>query len=262
MARGSIGRRVARAAATGGGRTTRGRAPVAWYATLVLIVLLGTATVAFSRYERQHPPAPTPPTKSDHWYTALAFDICGKMQPNLPANTNQTTVGLFTTGDGLIQIKPRSSKETGNNATLGLFVSEYKGLPTKKPLALSATSLRYPGARMWTDGDTCPAGKAKSAKGASAKPGKVQVEVWDSLAARTGKILSGDPADYKLGNGQLITVAFVPPGSKIPEPPSRLALLNVSSTSTTTPLPLPSTTSTSQPTSTTASKSTTTTAKR
>lgn len=259
MARGSIGRRVARAAATGGGRTTRGRAPAAWYASLVLIVVLGTATVAFSRYERQHPPAPTPPTKSDHWYSALAFDICGKMQPNLPANTNQATVGLFTAGDGLIQIKPRNSNETGDNATLGLFVSEYKGVSTKKPLALSASSLRYPGGRTWANGDTCPATKDKSAKASAGKPGQVQVEVWDSLAAKTGKVLSGDPAGYKLGNGQLITIAFVPQGSKIPQPPSRLALLNASSASTTTTFPLAPTT-TSQPTTTTA-KSTTTTAK-
>ncbi len=55
MARRSPGKRVARAAATGGGRTKRGKAPVGFYSLLVLIVLLGASTVGYSRYQRAHP---------------------------------------------------------------------------------------------------------------------------------------------------------------------------------------------------------------
>ncbi len=55
MAKRSPGRRVARAAATGGGRTKRGKAPVGFYTLLILIALLGAATVGFSRYQRAHP---------------------------------------------------------------------------------------------------------------------------------------------------------------------------------------------------------------
>ena len=54
MGRGDTGRWVARAAATGGGRTYRGHMPVRWDSSLVLIVLLGVASIAYSRYERQH----------------------------------------------------------------------------------------------------------------------------------------------------------------------------------------------------------------
>jgi hypothetical protein len=55
MARRSPGKRVARAAATGGGRTKRGKAPVGFYSLLILIVLLGASTVGYSRYQRAHP---------------------------------------------------------------------------------------------------------------------------------------------------------------------------------------------------------------
>src|SRR2546421_3944798 len=55
MARRSPGKRVARAAATGGGRTKRGKAPIGFYTLLVLIVVLGAGTVGYSRYQHTHP---------------------------------------------------------------------------------------------------------------------------------------------------------------------------------------------------------------
>jgi hypothetical protein len=55
MARGSPGRRVARAAATGGGRTKRGKRPVGFYTLLVVVALAGASTVGYSRYQRMHP---------------------------------------------------------------------------------------------------------------------------------------------------------------------------------------------------------------
>jgi hypothetical protein len=63
MARGSPGKRVARAAATGGGRTKRGKAPIGFYSLLIIIVLLGAATVGFSRYQRAHPASASAPSK-------------------------------------------------------------------------------------------------------------------------------------------------------------------------------------------------------
>ncbi|HEX4539521.1 MAG TPA: hypothetical protein VH112_04685 [Acidimicrobiales bacterium] len=55
MVKRSPGKRVARAAATGGGRTKRGKAPIGFYTVLALIVVLGAATVGYSRYQRMHP---------------------------------------------------------------------------------------------------------------------------------------------------------------------------------------------------------------
>ena len=57
MARGDTGKWVARAGATGGGRSYRGQRPMKWYASLAMICLLGVALIVYSRYERQHPAA-------------------------------------------------------------------------------------------------------------------------------------------------------------------------------------------------------------
>src|SRR5690349_20801719 len=154
MARTDTGRWVARAAATGGGRTYRGRRPLRWYTSLALIVLLGVALIVYSRYERQHPAASTQPAIGAHWFVALAVDVCGAVQPNLPANPNQATAapGLHTAGDGVIEVNPGKQADAGDNATLARFVQEYPGM------ALSPTSVRLPGATTRRNGETCPSG--------------------------------------------------------------------------------------------------------
>ncbi|HVC71406.1 MAG TPA: hypothetical protein VNC61_14215 [Acidimicrobiales bacterium] len=210
MARQDSGKWVARAAATGGGRSYRGQMPVKWYGSLVLIVLIGVVSVVYSRYERQNPVAGTPPTTGTHWYAAFAIDICGTVQPNLPANPNSASnPGLHTDGDGVIRIEPTKQSDAGNNATLARFVSEYP------KFGLTADSLTIPGEKVRNDGEKCPKQTPDAGKSA-----KLQIKVWPpaqppgSAAATT----SSDPAALKLGNNQLITVAFVPSGSKIPKP--------------------------------------------
>src|SRR5580700_11259018 len=131
MARQDAGRWVARAGATGGGRTYRARVPYRWYGGLVLIVLLGVFLVGYSRYERLHP-VTTPvvaPTTSDHWVAGLVFDFCGTSQQTLAASPVQQslTAGLYSSGDGVLQIQPKSAADAGNNATLGRFTSQYAG---------------------------------------------------------------------------------------------------------------------------------------
>ncbi len=185
-----------------------------WYATLVGIVIVGTLTVVYSRYERQHASSKAaasqaPPTATDHWYAAIGFDLCGKMAPNLSQNSNLTKVGIATIGNGIIQIAPGSAPKPaafeGANATLGKFASSYPGM------LLTATSLRLPGQRLYQNGDAC-----------GNKHGVLKVRTWKNftLANSAGKVFTGDPRGIKLANGQLITVAFVPPGTTIPKPPA------------------------------------------
>jgi hypothetical protein len=253
-ARTDTGRWVARAAATGGGRTYRGRRPVRWYTSLVLIVVLGVALIVYSRYEKQHPSAGTQPTIGTHWYAALAFDICGTLQPNLPANPNLATAapGLSTAGDGVIQIAPARSVDAGDNATLGRFVAEYPGL------ALSPTSVKLPGKATHHDGQLCPPGTPDAGRRAY-----VEVKVWPSFAGAGANhpTVPSDPTTLKLADGQLLTVAFVPHGSPIPKPPASVIttmLQDISSASSTTTTTLP-TTSTTTPASTTTTPASTTT---
>ena len=57
--------------------------PVNWYAALVVIVLVGLASVAIAKYHYNQTPTVVEPAVGTTWHAALAFDICGTMQPAL-----------------------------------------------------------------------------------------------------------------------------------------------------------------------------------
>lgn len=251
MARRGTGRWVERAAATGGGRTYRGQRPIRWYMSLVLICLVGVGLVAYSRYERQHPAAGPQPV-----YAALAVDICGQVQSNLPAPNTKTTPGVTTEGDGVIRV---SKAEVGAHATLEQFVKSYPGL------TLTSTSLKLPGKSTHRNGDTCPAGTPDAHKRAD-----VRMVMWASATgtASNTPITVGDPSALTLANGQLITIAFAPSGASLPKPsPTSISAMQtlisgVSSTTTTAPsssTTTPSSSTTAPSSSTTAPTTTTTT---
>ena len=139
---------------------------------------------------------------------------------------------------------------TGAKATLGLFEAGYPGL------GLTGTTVQYPGkhTKVWLNGDKC-----------GTKPGVLQVEVWPSPNGK-GHLFNLDPEAIHLDNGEMIMAAFLPQGAKIPEPPSKAALLAAlgpatattsSSSTSTTSSTAASSTSTTVPKS--KSKSTTTT---
>jgi hypothetical protein len=255
----STGKWVERAATTGGGRTYRGQMPVNWYASLVVIIVVGLALIGFSRYQRTHQTTSSsgPPTTSQVWYAALGIDVCGTLEANLPASTNTKKTGLTANGDGVLTIAPKNSSESGANATLGKFVSGYKGLQ------LTASTLQYPGKAVYTNGEVCPKGTPDAGK-----PGVVIVDYWSSFGAKgKGTQPSGDPQDLLFTNGQLITMAFVPATSSVPKPSgtvvaSLITSLESSSTTTTTSPSAAASTTTTAPgaTTTTTPAATTTTA--
>jgi hypothetical protein len=231
--------------------------PVKWYGTLFLIVLVGIVSVAYSRYEAQNPSAGPEPTVGTHWYASLSVDLCGIVQPDLPTNPNSSSnPGLHTDGDGVIRIEPTKAADAGNNATLARFVADYP------KFALTSTSLTYPNEKARTNGEKCP----KQTPDAG-KPGKVQIKVWPSSQAPgvNQPVVSTDPGGIKLATGQLITIAFIPSGAKIPKPSATTittmlqAISTAGSTTTTTvPLVVPTTTTPASGTTTTAPATSTT----
>jgi hypothetical protein len=241
MARGDTGKYVTRAASTGGGRSYRAQMPIKWYGSLFLIVLLGVVSIVYSRYERQHPSAGTPPVvNTTHWYAAFAVDICGTLQPDLPTNPNSTSnPGIHTDGDGVIRIEPTKAADAGTNATLSRFAADYPNF------GLSSTTITLPGQKVRTNGDKCP-GKTPDA----GKAGQVLIKVWPSAQAPgvNNPTTTVDPTSVKLADGQLITVAFVPPGSAIPKPSATSiatmlqSISTAGTTTTTSPLTASSTT--------------------
>ena len=253
MANNSTGKWVQRAATTGGGRTYRGQMPVNWYASLALICIVGLSLVGLSRYQLSHRSTSSagPPTTSQTWYAALGINVCGTFEANLPASTNTSKTGLTANGNGVVTVHPKNSSESGSNATLGKFVSNYKGLE------LTNTTLRYPGKTAYTNGDVCPKGTPDSGK-----PGVVIVYSWPNFTSKKGSETPGDPQNLLFQNGQLITMAFVPTDVTIPKPPASVItdLITADEAGPTTSTPAPTTATTAPTTSTTAPTTSTTTA--
>jgi hypothetical protein len=274
MPRSSTGRWVARAGATGGGRTYRGQVPVNWYAALVIIVVAGLASIVFARvdYRNGAPVNTIAPLKGGApWYAAIDFDICGTQRAPLASNALDTTKqSFYTTGDGVITISPKATKDAGHNAVLGKFLSSYKGLLLTStqlhlPAASSKTSTsgkkaKTSAGKSYRNGETCPSGTKDAGKKAY-----VTVTYWPNAFSSKEKpsTLQGSPATLRFSNDQLITVGFVPAHTKLPKPNGTIvtALLDASagsSTTTTTTAPSSSTTTTTTAPS---SSSTTTTTK-
>jgi hypothetical protein len=243
MASNSTGKWVQRAATTGGGRTYRGQMPVNWYASLVIICIVGLLLIGFSRYQRSHPTTSSsgPPTTSQTWYAALGIDVCGTMEPNLPPTTATSKNGFTANGNGVLTIAPKNSSQSGSNATLGKFVSGYPGMQ------LTNSVLQYPGTPAMTNGDVCKKGTPDAGK-----PGVVIVISWPNFTAKTGAETSGDPQNLLFTNGQLITAAFVPANSSVPKPPAKaITALITAATGGSTAVTVPPTATSVPPTATT-----------
>lgn len=237
--------------------------PVNWYAALVVIVLVGLASVAIAKYHYNQSPSTVQPAVGTTWHAALAFDVCGTMQPALTASASSAGTGLTTTGEGVLLIAPKSASEAGNNATVGKFAKGYAGL------TLTNTTLKYPAAKVpeYKNGQKCAAGTPDAGK-----VGEVQARWWvittqvkNNQEVQTNGVNTSKAADLKLLNRQLITVGFVPAGTTLPKPPGStvLALQQVLTGSqpvatTTTTTPAATTSSTAATTSTTAATTTTT----
>jgi hypothetical protein len=230
---------------------------VNWYAALVIIVIVGVASIALAKYNYNKVPTVVEPTVGTSWHAGLAFDICGTMEAAIPASPSSAS-GLTTSGSGVVLVEPKSSSEAGNNATLGKFADGYTGL------TLTNTKLKYPSTKVpgYTNGEKCPSGTPDAGKA-----GIVQARSWvistttskNHEEEETGGATTTSPADLKFANRQLITTGFVPEGTAMPKPPAStiLALQQVLAGGA---APVATTTTTAGVTSTTAAGVTTTTA--
>lgn len=181
-----------------------------WTVITVVIVAVGAALVAWSVSENKSASA-QPPEVGDHWHAYLGVNVCGSWLPDAPefhprANETNIQAGLHSHGDGLVHLHPFSSDESGSQASLGRFV-DYGGWE------LSGTSFT-----LW-DGQTHENGQ-ECGEGADAKPAKVQWAVGHYGKEWTGKPRTGNPADYRPKNGDIIGIYLLPEGEELPEPPN------------------------------------------
>jgi hypothetical protein len=259
--------------------------PVNWYAALVVIVIVGLASVAFAKYHYNQTAPVVEPAVGTAWHAALAFDICGTTEAPLPASPSSATTGLTSAGSGLLNITPKNSSEAGANATLGKFADGYSGF------TLTNSSIKYPdkSVPLYDNGEKCGTGTPDAGKA-----GVVMARSWvlsttigkNGEESEVGGVSTDKPADLRFANRQLITVGFVPAGTELPKPSAAIITALVqelagngpvvtttttapgattttsSVATTTTSAPVATTTTTASTTTTTAPASTTTTAKK
>jgi len=220
-------KKVARAATTGGGRTAGVKRPIGWYSVMAVVAALGVFLVGFSRHQElsrnQAATKVAPRMGIDHWHSAFSVYLCDHWAPNIPLFENKDNAGLHTHGDGVIHVHPYIPSSSGSNATLGYFVNAVSKDGGHGPFKLTPTELQFPGdKRVWRNGDIC-----------QGKPGKVKFTV-------NGKEQSGDPRTWKLRDGDLLNVGFVPADMPLPSNPAeKKNLANITDvttpTGTTTP---------------------------
>ncbi len=270
MAKSNSGKWVSRVGAGGGGKTYQKSRPGNYYGALAVIVVLGLALTAYSRYEYQNPVIHhsnvVQPAIGTTRFAALSIQACGETLPYLTPDPTYKG-GFIVQKDNVIQLSPITSAEAGNNATLKTFAAEFPGLvASTTELAVPKTTGVANPATTYKNGDAC----ASTTKDAG-KKGKVIYAYWSSLAQKT-PTLTTNPATIKFSKDLRVTLAFEPTGVTPAAPSSTsvdemvLAATTASTTTTTTTLTTTttsgsSTTTTTLPTTTTTTASTTTTTK-
>lgn len=206
MGKASQAKKVNRAAATGGGRTAGRKAPVGWYSSLILVLVLGVTGVFIASKnlsDSQKQATVSPPTTKDHWHAAYGFNLCGKWADPLNDGPAGDRTGIHTHADGLVHVHPFTSSAAGKNATFGKLMDT-----TDTSVTATSVDLKREG-QEFKNGDKC--GK---------KPGVLTARVFKNLSDTTGKELKGDPSDWRIVDGSIISISFNPEGFEVTQPPS------------------------------------------
>ena len=214
MGKASSSKKVARAAGIGGGRTNRGKAPVLWYGSLVVILLAGIGLTAFSRDQRleelNSPESKEEPrANATHWHVALGIRVCDRWLDPIQDQTDPK--GIHSHGDGIIHVHPFVASAAGRRATFERYSEAVGG-------ELAANRFA------WPEGGS----KKKVAHETGDKCGEQEAEV---KAFYNGEPHEGDPSDILLTDRGKLVLALVPKGTTykdIGDPPTTPGLDNLS----------------------------------
>jgi len=254
VAQSQTGKWVTRVASTGGGRTYRSRRPMNFYAVIGFIVVLGLLSVMWARHEYQSSgtsPKAIPPLVGTTSYAGLGIDVCGTVQPSLPAGPTSTITPLTLQADGVVKVSPKTASTAGKNANLTLLTNGYPGLKaSSNSFTLPASS--GTSAVTYTNGEACPKGTPQAGK-----TGVVTYTYWQSYGSSTPTVTT-NPSDVRFTGNSLVTLGFLAQGSKAAQPSTttRDKMLEAARSGSTTPTTAPAVTVP------TTAASTTTTAKK
>jgi hypothetical protein len=192
--------------------------------TIVIVLLVACAAVflaivwtaiATDKPAKHSAPQLASERVGDHWHAALGVNVCGQWLPPAPqfeqrANQAGVTAGIHSHGDGLIHLHPFASDEA-DDASVGRFVHD-------GGWELSTDRIQLWDGVRHTVGDACSAGDQN--------PADLRWVVGQYGEPWPTKARTGDPADYRPRNGDIVAIYFLPKGSSpLAEPPSAAAEL-------------------------------------
>jgi len=210
MGKASSAKKVARAARAGGRVSSGQPRSLLFPSVLTLVVVLGLALVVYARDDRLNDDLGGVPQISDHIHQALAVNICGEPQADIPEF--ESPIGIHTHGDGVVHIHPFSQLGVGSNATLERYFKDARddgGLE----VALSNTKLTYLG-ETYEEGET---------KCDGVDDPVLRMAYWPNVQdeASEPEITTGDFTDIRLtDDGGGITIFYGDPDADIPKPPN------------------------------------------
>jgi hypothetical protein len=128
-------KKAAKLAQKGKGQKVRFQGGTIFPLAVALTLIIGLGLIV---YARQSVPAAdaSPPTINDHWHAAYGFYLCdGWVQLNgaleernsqgALTNVNFLRTGIHSHNDGVMHWHPYTSRATGRNANLGVFLDSY-----------------------------------------------------------------------------------------------------------------------------------------
>ena len=128
-------KKAAKLAQKGKGQKVRFQGGTIFPLAVAITLIVGLGLIV---YARQSVPAAdaSPPTINDHWHAAYGFYLCdGWVQLNGAleernsqgafTNVNFLRTGIHSHDDGVMHWHPYTSRATGRNATLGVFLETY-----------------------------------------------------------------------------------------------------------------------------------------
>ncbi|MBM3674070.1 MAG: hypothetical protein FJW88_03795 [Actinobacteria bacterium] len=189
-------------------RPKRAGASRIWSFVIAGVVVVGVAGVVLTKMGSDT--AEASPKIGDHWHAYLGVDVCGTWLGNAPefsyrAGQGGVRAGLHSHGDGLMHMHPHASDEAGENATVGRYL-EFNGW------GVSSDALQVWDGTEHTTGQSC-------GEGVDAKEAEVQWVVGEPGKPWPTKARTGDPADYRPQNGEIVAIYFLPKGEKLEKPP-------------------------------------------
>src|SRR4051794_16530602 len=193
------------------------------------IIIVGSALVLVSRHPNSagavgpklHNSA-NQGNGADHWHAAFGVNICGTWQPGpiwptftpdkAPARAKEPSVyaGMHShqlsdgQPDSIIHMEPQATEESGRNATVGKWM-EYGGWKLNES-SMSLWSGTNGKAITEKNGDKC-----------AKKPGALRWAVGQYTQGKKTKLTphSGNPADFKLYNDNVVALYFEPAGTNL-----------------------------------------------